>query len=233
MGSWQGVHPAMGLGEIQPVHPAIPVPDGLVFEEERETVAPQPGTALRAGGMRLQSATPEIRPDIRKPDLPRGGCPETVLGERSAGPPDDLDMRTLACGLPLGKRQEEWNAQQATHIPPDPELQRSTEPRRIWNRVYLGLTLAELGKSVARATAGIQNTNLLRPVSSGLLPDPDRRPVGARPVQREAMGFPIPHEMTLELARYIPPPAIHAPLQIGPRAKVSMPSLPTMSIVSQ
>ena len=142
----------MGLGEIQPVHPAIPAPDGLVFEEERETVAPQPGTGLRAGGMRLQSATPEIRPDIRKPDLPRGGCPETVLGERSAGPPDDLDMRTLACGLPLGKRQEEWNAQQATHIPPDPELQRSTEPRRIWDRM-MDLHGALDGLSFSKGTA--------------------------------------------------------------------------------
>ncbi len=142
-------------------------------------------------------------------------------------------MRTLTCGLPLGKRQEEWTARQATVTPPDPELQRSTEPRRIWNRVYLGLTLAELGKTGARATAGIQNTNLLRPVSSGLLPDPDRHPVGARPVQRDAMGFPMPHEITLELARYMPPGAIQAPLQIGPRSKVTMPSLPKMSIVSE
>jgi hypothetical protein len=222
----------MGLERIQPVHPAIPAPEGLVFEEERQTVAPVPRTALRAGGMLLQSATSAIRPDIRKPDFPRGRCPDTVLGERSAGP-DDLNLRTLSCGLPLGKRQEDWIASRATHNPPDPELQRSTEPRRIWNRVYLGLALAQLGKTAARATTVIQNTNLLRPPNSGLLPEPDRQPVGARPVQREAMGFPIPHEMTLELARYMPPVAIHAPLQIGPRSKVTMPSMPKMSIVSE
>jgi len=233
MGSWQGVHPAMGLGEIQALHPAIPAPEGLVFEEERATVAPHPQTALRAGGMHLQSATSAIKPDVRKPACPLGRCPDTVLGERAAGPPDDLDIRALTCCLPLGKRQEEWTAQRATHTAPDPDPQRSTEPRRIWNRVYLGLTLAQLGKTGVRATAGIQNANPLRPASSGLLPDPDRHPVGAKPLQREALGFPIPHEMTLELARYMPPPAIHAPLQIGLRAKLTMPSLPKMSGVSE
>lgn len=232
MTSWQGVHPAMGLGEIQTVHPAIPAPEGLVFEEERETVGPVPGTALRAGGMHLQSATPDIRPDIRKPDFQRGGCPETVLGERSSSFPDDLELHSLSCGLALEKHQDEWSVLRVTHTPPDPELQRSTEPRRIWNRVYLGLTLAELGKTGARATAGIQNLDRLRPVSSGLLPDPDRHPAGARPVQREATGLPMPIEMTLELAHYTPPGAIHDSLQIGPRSKVTMPAISRMSIVS-
>ena len=232
MASWQSVHPAMGLGDIQPAHPAIPEPEGLVFDEERGTVAPDPRTALHAGGMRLQSATAAITPGVRKPDCVLNRCPVPVLGEQSAGPSDELDLGALNCRLPIGKRQYVWNVCEAVHAPQNPELQRSAEPRRIWNRVYLGLTLAQLAKTGVQTSIEIQNPNLLQPETSRLLQEPDLQPIGAFPIQREALGFPIPHEMTLELTQYMPPPAIQDPLQIGLRSKVTLPSVPRLIIVS-
>jgi hypothetical protein len=222
----------MQIGVIQPARLAIPEPEGLVLEEDRETVSPTPRQALQAGGIRLQAAAPLVASDLKRPESILDDSPAQVSSEDLLVIYSILKSSPLSCGLPHGRRQDEWNVQTAPHEPPDSELQRSAEPRRIWNRVYLALTLARLGQTPAQTLVTIENCNSIRPGIAGLLPEPDRHPVGAPLIQRETAGFPVPHEMTLEVSRFVPPAAIQPCVQIGPRSKVALPSIPRLSIVS-
>lgn len=225
-GSWDNLHGAVGLGQFQDPPPEITNTPGPLVEPVREAIAPVHGGAVRAGEIQPRSATQGIAGPLFAPVSVLDSDPVILTGDAALTPAARFAIPAAKVALRTAPLARNWEVFPAAHAPHSPELQPSLEPRRIWNRVALGLPECELGKSAVRPAAPAIAVDLQQPRFSDAVPSDDRDPATGSPAALSNQGLPIERERHMEQELYNPGAAIQRARHIGPKLRVPLPTVP-------
>ena len=226
-GSWHSVTSAVELGHLQVPGKAVTDPPGPVLDDSQEIVVPAYKGGFLIGSMGPENARLGFAAKVQRV-LPSVEIPNTVVLDDSALSPNaGAGVPSLGVSLGSARFRCTLQAQHPEGIAHIPELQPSGEPKRIWNRVSLGLLDCGLDQSGIHRVAVTLRAEQSKPEECRLvpeIPDPNMRTIeGFSPE-----GLPTERHTALRHTHYAPAGTLLDSRPVAPRLRVPLPSPPRM-----